>query len=434
MAEDMSNPNMEAQLAEFTKLIQNTVKIDMPKDRRLEIIGDIVEDVADDLKTYCSRWKTATEQAEDGARQTAERNEELERMKREMAAKIEKLEEDERRRVEEDEQLEERRRQMDKRDEQQDERERQMDKREERDRLTRTIEHAHVQSEAARVQSERWKLVEEQHIFQAKEEAAKEANIRNKKRGLGPGPPEEPVSKRPCYPRRSSVGSAGTLTNFGPPAPLPENILDRIRFPPYRGWVIGHENAWREDDTSPSRTASTPSGAQGSLGSSFESRSGSSLMDPTTATRQTTIFNPESSSPGPLLQSRQSAVSATAPPGLPEAPDEVKNVWRQIEFPENWTQAASNSLLRGFKRNIHKNVPKHFRPAGLLDSSSASPNCLLRRLNKTKSAIDNGVEESCSACKEGDVPCVRVSLVAENLADVNGQDQDRRWKLTIREG
>ena len=112
MAEDMSNTNIAAQLAEFTDLIQSTVTIDMPKDKKLEIMGEILEDVMADLKTYRSRWKTATEQAEDGAKQTAERNEDLEKMKKEMAAKIAKLEEDERRRVEEDELLEERRTQM----------------------------------------------------------------------------------------------------------------------------------------------------------------------------------------------------------------------------------------------------------------------------------------------------------------------------------
>ena len=410
MAEDMGNPNVAAELAELTDLIQRTVTIDMPKDRKLEIIRDILEDVTDDLKSYRSRWKTATEQAEDEAKQMAESN-------KEMAVKIKKLEEDERRRVKENEQLEERRRQIDKREEQQDERDRQMDSREERNRLTRTIEHAHVQLE-------KLKLEEEQRNFQAKAKAAKEANIRNKKRGLGTGPQEEPASKRPCHRRRSSVGSARTLINFGPPAPLPEDILDNIRLPPSSGWVVRHESARRGDDTSPSRTTSTPSGAQGSLGTSFESRSSSSLMNPATPREQ--IVNPEASSPRTLLRSSQSNPSATDPEGLAQASEEIKSVWAKIEFPENWTPAASCILLRGFKRNIHKNVPKHFRPAGLLDSFSTSPNCLLRRLNKTKSSLDNGDRESCSACKEGNEPCVRVSFVAEN-------DADSRWKLTLLE-
>ena len=227
------------------------------------------------------------------------------------------------------------------------------------------------------------------------------------KRGLGS--PEKPVSKRR---RQNSVGSAGMPTNIGPPKPLPEDIVERIPLPTGRGRVVVYENG-RPVDTSPSRN--TPLGAQGPL----ESQNGSSAPD--------RIVNPEVSSLRTLLQSCQSNPSSTDPEGLAQASAEIKSVCAQIEFPENWTPAASNSLLRGFKRNIHKNVAKHFRPAGLLDSFSASPNCPLRRLNRIKSAIDNGNGESCSACKEGDEACVRVSLVVENLAD-------RRWKLTIREG
>ncbi|KAK0511344.1 hypothetical protein JMJ35_005917 [Cladonia borealis] len=246
------------------------------------------------------------------------------------------------------------------------------------------------------------------------------------KRGLGPGSPEKPVSKRR---RLNSVGSAGMLTNFGPPKPLPENIMDRIPSPRNRGRVVRHENARREVDTSPTRTPA--SRASGLLGSSIND---SSSMDPATATGQT-IFNPESSSPGTLLQSSQSTVSATGPPGLSGASDEAKDVWRQIEFPTNWDIGASQTLLHGFNKATGKHVALKSRPAGLLNSSSAQPNCFLCRVSKTKSALDNGDDKSCSNCKAKMWPCVRVSFIADDLANVE-YDEDgegKRWKLTVRE-
>ena len=197
------------------------------------------------------------------------------------------------------------------------------------------------------------------------------------KRGLGPDSPEKPVSKRR-----------------------------------------------RRQDSVPQ------SGAQGLLGSSIEA---SSSMDPATATGQT-IVNPESSSPGTLIQSSQSTDSATCPPGLSRASDEVKDVWRQIEFPIDWDMGASQTLLHGFIK-ANKKTPMS-RPAGLLDCSSAQPNCFLRRVSKMKSALDNGDDKSCSNCKVKMWPCVRVSFVADDLANVgdNEDGEEKRWKLTIREG
>ncbi len=246
------------------------------------------------------------------------------------------------------------------------------------------------------------------------------------KRGLGPDSPEKPVSKRRR--RQNSVGSAGMLTNFGPPEPLPEDIVTRIPSPRNRGRVVLVENARREVDTSPTRTPQ--SGAQGLLGSSIES---SSSMDPATATGQT-IFNPVSSSPGTLIQSSQSTDSATCPPGLSRASDGVKDVWRQIELPIDWDKGASQTLLHGFNK-ANKKTPMS-RPAGLLDCSSAQPNYFLCRVSKMKSALDNGNDKSCSNCKVKMWPCVRVSFVADDLANVeyNEDGEEKRWKLTIREG
>ena len=499
---------MATLLTDFTDLVQRIVKAEMPQQDKLEQMADTLEGVTDELKTYCSSWKTATQQAENGARQLAQGNEETEEMKKNMAGKNEELEERRKQMQKQEEELFGRLLELELKERLFEDRRVELEKKEkllqqqsldlERTELTSRIQHARLQSEAALVQSKESKVVQEWHIFQAKMEASKEADIQRKnweeglrkreenlqltyqsvlalndtvnknlaggrnerdedpkagaaasktkadwqrtlvhhsvsrydesraKRGLGPGSPEKPVSKRRCHTRRSSVGSAGMLTNFGPPEPLPEDIMERIRSPRGLGKVVRRENTRREIDSSPSRSARTPSGAQGPLGSSIES---SSSMDPATA------FNTESSSPGTLIQSSEGTGSATDPEGLSEASDEVKDVWRQIEFPIDWDLSASNRLLQALKKNIRKNIPQHFRPAGLMDSSSAKQCCLVRRLAKIKSAIDNGDDKSCSACTRSNVQCVRASLVAEDLAEVayDANSQEKRWRLTIRE-
>ena len=224
------------------------------------------------------------------------------------------------------------------------------------------------------------------------------------KRGLGPISPEKPVSKHRRGARQSSVGATGMLTSFGPPQPLPENIEARIPSPRGQGRIVRVE-ATRPESGSP----------------------------PPVRRRQ--AANPEPSSPRTLLQSSQSTVSVTAPPDLAKASDEIKNVWAHIDFPSNWTMFASNSLLQGFKRNTGKKVPEKIRPVGLMDSSSASPNCLLRRLQKQFSKTDKGDEKRCSACTKSDEPCVRATFVAEGLANVayDAEREEKRWKLTLRE-
>ena len=285
----------------------------------------------------------------------------------------------------------------------------------------------------------------------ARGDAALQQSIRrfeaNKaKRGMGPISPEKPVSKHRRQARQSSVGAAGMLTTFGPPEPLPEDTAERISSPRGLGRVVRAENTRLEVGSPPplGRRTGTSGGLnllESSTGSQTVLREqASSSMDPATATEQTAsehaaTLMPAPSSPGTLLQSSQSTVSATAPKGLEEASDEVKDVWRQIEFPQNWDLSASDTLLRGLKKNIGNNVPKHFRPAGLLDSSSAKPICFLRRLHKVNSKIDNKDGKRCSNCKNFDAPCTQACFVTADLANVayNAQGQEKRWKLKIRE-
>ena len=454
---------MATLLTDFTDLVQRIVKAEMPQKDKLEQMADVLEGVTDELKTYCSNWKTATQQAEDGARQMAQGNEEIEETKKNMAEKNKELEERRKQIQKQEDGLFGRRLELEVKERLFEDRRVELENKEkllqqqsvdlERTSLTSRIQHARLQSEAALVQSKESKFVQEWNIFQAKVEASKEADIQRKnweeglrkreenlqltyqsvlalndtvnkslaagrydhdedpkaqdaasktkadwqrnlvhhsvlrydqsraKRGLGPGSPEKPVSKRRCHTRRSSVGSAGMLTNFGRPEPLPEDILDKIA-----------------------------------------------------ATGQTTISNPASSSPGTLIQSGQSTFSATTPAGLSEASGEVKNVWRQIEFPADWDMVVSQALLIALNKATHKNIKAMSRPAGLVDCSSFRPNCFLCRVSKLKSALDNGDDKSCSNCKAKDWPCVRASFVAEDLADTeyDPEGQGKRWKLTIR--
>ena len=290
---------------------------------------------------------------------------------------------------------------------------------------------AKAQADAAKAQADSRRTLVNYSVSRFEESMAK--------RGLGPTSPEKPISKRRRHARQSSVGSAEMLTNVERLERLPENILDTVRSPRGQGRVARFQSPRGENDSSsPARrpivTARTPSGAHGLLRSSSGLQSTlhsqpSSSMNPATATG-------EHSSQGAMISSSQSGVSATVTPALSEASDEVKRVWRQIDFPANWDTEASNLLLQGLNKNIGKKVQAKYRPAGLLDGSSARPNCVLRRLQKVKSPADNGDENRCSECQKTETPCVRASFVSEDLADVeyDPHGQRKRWKLTIREG
>ena len=260
------------------------------------------------------------------------------------------------------------------------------------------------------------------------------------KRGLGATSPEQPLAKRRRRRRQGSVGAVEELTSLGRPEPLPENILNHVRSPRGQGRVamVGGP---RRDDSSPlgRRTTGTsgitdnPSGGHDPFSQNVINSQPSSSMDPATGTRQPTVSNPASSSPRTLLNSSQSGVSATDPPGLLEASNEVKSVWRQIEFPADWDMIASNMLLAGLNRATNKKNQPKSRPVGLLDSSSAIPNCFLCRVSKAKSTLDNDDGKICSNCKAAQIDrCVRVSFVAEDPAEYDQDEQGKRWKLTIR--
>ena len=349
---------MATLLTKFTELVQNIVKIDMPREERLEHMAGTLEEVTSELKTYCSSWKTATEQAEDAAKQIAGKNEELEETRRQMAKK--------------NEELERRRKQIE------------------------TQEELLFGKEM---------LLEDRSIdLEKKEELLQrfQSTMTETLRELTGAVP------------KAQADAQSSLLNYD------VSRFEEIR--PKRG--LGHTST---QERPPKRRRYAPQ-------SSVEMPTSSSI-DHTTATGPI-IIDLESSSPEALIQSSQSTVSAICPPGLSGASDEVKDVWGQIEFPVDWEMRASQTLLHCFNKATRKSIASKSRPAGLLDGSSAQPNCFLCRVSKTKSALDNGDEKSCSNCKARMWPCVRVSFVADDLANVefDNDGEGKRWKLTIREG
>ena len=216
MAADLGNTSMEALLTEFTELVKNSVKDQFPQQYKLEGMATILEEVTEELKTYCSDWKAATQQAEDGAKQMTERNEELEEARQKVAQKNKELEEGKKQMTEENEKLEETKKQIAKKNEELEERRKQIEKEEEHlskrtseleakeklfeDRrialdkkekllqqqsadlkqteLTSKNEQARLQDEAAVIEYNKSKVDQALSSLDVKTEAAQKANVR----------------------------------------------------------------------------------------------------------------------------------------------------------------------------------------------------------------------------------------------------------------
>ena len=68
--------------------------------------------------------------------------------------------------------------------------------------------------------------------------------------------------------------------------------------------------------------------------------------NPPPAMRQDLTVNPSSDT---LVPPGQEGDPATDPSGLSRASEHIRNVWRQIEFPADWTAADSTTLLANFE-------------------------------------------------------------------------------------
>ncbi len=126
--------------------------------------------------------------------------------------------------------------------------------------------------------------------------------------------------------------------------------------------------------------------------------------------------------------------NGTDPSGLSAASDEMKNLWRQIEFPQEWTKANSDNLFELFTKHTGKKVLPGSRPVALLDALATRNGCLINRLKKTASNLDNGKAHPCSVCRSRNWPCIAVdfTVAGPDNEPYDEDEQGKRWKLSIR--
>ena len=130
----------------------------------------------------------------------------------------------------------------------------------------------------------------------------------------------------------------------------------------------------------------------------------------------------------------RSSRNGTDPLGLSTASDEIKNIWRQIEFPQEWTGANSDNLLELLTKHTGRKVLPGARPVALLDRLAAKDSCLINSLRKLAPKLDNGPAHSCSVCRNKGWPCIAVDFtVAGRDEPYDGDGQAKRWKLSIRD-
>lgn len=180
MAETLSNANMESLLTiliESVKDIRAWEDVSVPGDRLNMLITDL-EDVTSDLKSCQSDWKTATQQAEDGAKKVAEKSQQLEEREKQMKIEQQQLE---RRRVEletNEKMFEERRAELEKQEKllQQ-----QSANLEQTDRNCKH-EQARLQTEATVIESAKSEVQQAQIKLEARTDAAEQVERANNQR------------------------------------------------------------------------------------------------------------------------------------------------------------------------------------------------------------------------------------------------------------
>ena len=136
--------------------------------------------------------------------------------------------------------------------------------------------------------------------------------------------------------------------------------------------------------------------------------------------------------PAPTALPRSSR-NGTDPLGLSTASDEIKNIWRQLELPQEWTGANSDNLLELLKKHTGRKVLPGARPVALLDRLAAKDSCLINNLRKLAPKLDNGPAHPCSVCRNKAWPCIAIDFaVAEHDEPYDEDGQAKRWKLSIR--
>ena len=241
-------------------------------------------------------------------------------------------------------------------------------------------------------------------------------NDNTAKRGAGAGAglssPEKPATKRrrPRHVRGSSAGAAEVLANVE----APELLVNTIQ-------TFGSPSQRRIPLFNTPRTAS---GGFGQLapfaGHLTGSRSGAS----------SSAVNLVFSSPGTIIPSSQSD-----PSDLAMASDHVRNVWRQIKFPANWTTSDSAKLLVALNEAKERKGGKHNRywPQQAMDAGSGvtKPYCLTRDL-KRLGMLARPDGKPCDTHPSGTV-CIDVFHVIDSPGEYDSEATDKRWRLEKRQ-
>ena len=231
------------------------------------------------------------------------------------------------------------------------------------------------------------------------------------KRGPVLSSPEKPAPKRRQI-RGGSAGAAEVLTNVesneliaNTPQTFGSPSRRRRPFTPF----TGHMTASRSGVSSPA-------------------------PNPIPATRQDLTLNPVSSSRDTLVPPGQGADSATDPSGLSVASEHVRNVWRQIEFPVDWTAADADKLLVQFNEAKARKGGKNNRywPQQAMDmgANATTPYCLMRDLRRSgMMAPPDG--RRCESHSPNQL-CIDVFYTTDNPGEYDSAATDKRWRLIKR--
>ncbi len=144
--------------------------------------------------------------------------------------------------------------------------------------------------------------------------------------------------------------------------------------------------------------------------------------------------DPVSSTPNTIIPSMQDGGSATDPPGLSVASDHVRNVWRQIEFPEGWTAADSAKLLVILSEAKERKGGKNNRywPQQAMDAGSkyTQPYCLSNDVKR----LGNQARQDGRPCEShaADTLCLDVFYSTADPGEYDSEATDKRWRLEKR--
>lgn len=220
------------------------------------------------------------------------------------------------------------------------------------------------------------------------------------KRGLGPSSPENTPTKR-RFVRGSSAGAAEVLANVGTPGLL----VNTIR-------AFGNSNERRRPSFEPPRITSSPA------------------LNPTSATRQDPIVNPTPNAIVPQSQENDLELELLMASGY------VRDVWRQIEFPADWTTADSAELLDKLNKAKARKGGSNNRywPQQAMDIGSKlnAPYCLMKDLKKGRM---NALEDPrpCESHASDRLMCINVSFSTDNPGEYDSTATDKRWRLKKRQ-